>query len=165
MITRQLFILYAWLLAALLLAVAIPIDAFVVSPSASTASSASSYYYYYTIAGATPHQQLQQHLPKPLHAMPPIELLAGGVDYTTTTTTTSSSLTAGAGAAAHYYYPAPQLLLSASTLDPTTVLQDLFSGVLGTPIILAVPIVAALAVASLIAYLIVAYASPAESED
>ena len=50
------------------------------------------------------------------------------------------------------------------TIDPTTVLSDVFSTVLGTPLILAIPIVAALAVATLIAYLIVAYASPAEEE-
>jgi len=55
--------------------------------------------------------------------------------------------------------------LSAATLDPTTLLQDVFSGLLGTPLILAVPIVAALAVASLLAYLIVAYAQPAEPDD
>lgn len=50
------------------------------------------------------------------------------------------------------------------TIDPTTVLSDVFSTVLGTPLILAIPIVAALLVATLIAYLIVAYASPAEEE-
>ena len=50
------------------------------------------------------------------------------------------------------------------TIDPTTVLSDIFSTVLGTPLILAIPIVAALLVATLIAYLIVAYASPAEEE-
>ena len=52
-----------------------------------------------------------------------------------------------------------------ATVDPTTFLQDLLGGVLGTPLILAIPIVAALGVASLIAFLIVAYATPAESED
>jgi hypothetical protein len=36
--------------------------------------------------------------------------------------------------------------------------------VLNTPLILAIPIVAALLVATLIAYLIVAYAQPAEDE-
>jgi hypothetical protein len=51
-----------------------------------------------------------------------------------------------------------------ATIDPTTVLSDVFSTVLGTPLILAIPIVAALLVATLIAYLIVSYASPAEEE-
>jgi hypothetical protein len=51
------------------------------------------------------------------------------------------------------------------TLDPTTILSDVFSNVLGTPLILAIPVVAALGVATLLAYLIVSYASPAEEED
>jgi flagellar basal body-associated protein FliL len=50
--------------------------------------------------------------------------------------------------------------VSAATLDPTTVLSDVFSGILGTPLILAVPIVAALGVATLIAWFIVSYANP-----
>ena len=57
------------------------------------------------------------------------------------------------------------MTVSAATLDPTTILQGVFSGLLGTPLILAVPIVAALAIASLLAYLIVAYAQPAEPDD
>ena len=51
-----------------------------------------------------------------------------------------------------------------TTIDPTTILSDIFRTVLGTPLILAIPIVAALGVATLIAYLIVSYASPAEEE-
>jgi hypothetical protein len=51
------------------------------------------------------------------------------------------------------------------TLDPTTILSDVFSNVLGTPLILAIPVVAALGVATLLAFLIVSYASPAEEED
>lgn len=57
------------------------------------------------------------------------------------------------------------LLLSAATIDPTTFLSNIFVGIVGTPLILAVPIVAALAVASLLAFLIVAYANPAEQDD
>lgn len=59
----------------------------------------------------------------------------------------------------------PQVSLATVTLDPTTFLSDVLGGVLGTPVILAIPIAAALAVASLIAYGIIAYASPAESDD
>ena len=55
--------------------------------------------------------------------------------------------------------------LSAATLDPTTVLSDIFSGILGTPLILAVPIVAALSVATLIAWFIVSYANPEVDDD
>ncbi|KAG7348505.1 hypothetical protein IV203_017210 [Nitzschia inconspicua] len=57
------------------------------------------------------------------------------------------------------------LVVSAATLDPTTILSDIFAGILGTPLILAVPIVAALGVASLIAFLIVSYASPQVEDD
>eukprot|EP00574_Skeletonema_japonicum_P011141 CAMPEP_0201732502 /NCGR_PEP_ID=MMETSP0593-20130828/28983_1 /ASSEMBLY_ACC=CAM_ASM_000672 /TAXON_ID=267983 /ORGANISM="Skeletonema japonicum, Strain CCMP2506" /LENGTH=81 /DNA_ID=CAMNT_0048225475 /DNA_START=30 /DNA_END=271 /DNA_ORIENTATION=+ len=49
-------------------------------------------------------------------------------------------------------------LLSVATLDPTTVLSDVLGGLLGSSAILAVPIVAALSVAGLIAFLIVSYA-------
>eukprot|EP00980_Cylindrotheca_fusiformis_P013902 scaffold3618_cov129-Cylindrotheca_fusiformis.AAC.2 len=55
--------------------------------------------------------------------------------------------------------------VAAGTLDPTTFLSDLFAGLLGTPAILAVPIVAALGVASLIAFLIVSYANPQVEDD
>jgi hypothetical protein len=56
-------------------------------------------------------------------------------------------------------------LSAVPTLDPTTLLSDIFSNVLGTPLILAIPVVAALLVATLLAYGIVAYASPAEDEE
>jgi hypothetical protein len=55
--------------------------------------------------------------------------------------------------------------LSASTLDPTTILSDLLGGLLGTPAILLVPIVAALGLVSLIAFGIVSYASPVVEDD
>ena len=55
--------------------------------------------------------------------------------------------------------------VSAATLDPTTFLSDALGGLLGTPAILAIPIVAALGVASLVAFLIVSYASPAADDD
>ena len=54
------------------------------------------------------------------------------------------------------------MLLSATTLDPTTFFQNILGLFLNTPIILAVPIVAALGVAGMLVWLIVAYASPAE---
>jgi hypothetical protein len=55
--------------------------------------------------------------------------------------------------------------LSATTLDPTTVLSDVLGVFIGTPIILLVPIVAALAVAGIIAWGIVAYANPEVEDD
>lgn len=54
------------------------------------------------------------------------------------------------------------MLLSATTLDPTTFFQNFLSLFLNTPIILAVPIVAALGVAGTLAWLIVSYANPQE---
>lgn len=56
-------------------------------------------------------------------------------------------------------------LVAAATLDPTTFLSDLLGGFINSNLILAVPIVAALGLASLVAFLIVAYANPAEAED
>ena len=56
-------------------------------------------------------------------------------------------------------------LLSVATLDPTTVLSDALGGLLGSSAILAVPIVAALSVAGLIAFLIVSYANPEDEDD
>ena len=53
---------------------------------------------------------------------------------------------------------------SVATLDPTTALSDALGGVLGSSLILAVPIVAALSVAGLIAFLIVSYANPADED-
>ena len=54
--------------------------------------------------------------------------------------------------------------IAASTVDPTAFLADLLGGLLGTPAILAIPIVAALLVASAIAFFIVSYANPVEDE-
>lgn len=77
-----------------------------------------------------------------------------GVASSFTTTTQKSA-----------YFPSSSFEVSASTLDPTTILSDIFAGLIGTPAILAVPIVAALAVASLIAFIIVSYASPEVEDD
>lgn len=55
--------------------------------------------------------------------------------------------------------------LSASTLDPTTVLSDVLGLFIGTPIILLVPIIAALGVAGLLVFGIVAYANPEVEDD
>jgi ABC-type glycerol-3-phosphate transport system permease component len=55
--------------------------------------------------------------------------------------------------------------IAAATLDPTTFLSDLLGAFINSNLILAVPIVAALAVAALVAFGIVSYATPAEPED
>ncbi|KAL7465626.1 hypothetical protein ACHAXS_005932 [Conticribra weissflogii] len=58
----------------------------------------------------------------------------------------------------------PGNLISVATLDPTTFLSDALGGLLGSYAILAVPIVAALSVVAVIAYLIVSYANPADED-
>ena len=57
------------------------------------------------------------------------------------------------------------LTLAAATVDPTSFFTDILGGVMFTPIILAIPIVAALSVAGLVVWAIVAYANPAEPDD
>ncbi len=58
----------------------------------------------------------------------------------------------------------PGNLISVATLDPTTFLSDALGGLLGSYAILAVPIVAAMSVVAVIAYLIVSYANPADED-
>jgi hypothetical protein len=53
----------------------------------------------------------------------------------------------------------------AAGIDPTTLFSDLLTGLIGSNAILAVPIVAALGVASLLAWLIVSYANPQVEDD
>ena len=55
--------------------------------------------------------------------------------------------------------------IAAATLDPTTALSQALSGLLNTPIILAVPILAAVSVATILAWLIVSYANPADPDE
>jgi len=55
--------------------------------------------------------------------------------------------------------------IAAATVDPATALGTVLGGLLGSPAILAVPIVAAVAVASLIAFFIVSYANPADPDE
>jgi len=55
--------------------------------------------------------------------------------------------------------------LSAATLDPTTFLSDVLGVVIGTPIILAVPILLALGVAGILVFALVSYANPEVEDD
>ena len=64
-----------------------------------------------------------------------------------------------------YFEPSSSLDVAVNTLDPTTFLSDIFAGVVGTPLILAVPIVAALGVAGLLAFFIISYANPEVEDD
>ena len=57
------------------------------------------------------------------------------------------------------------LELSIATLDPTTILSDVLGVLIGTPVILLVPIVAALGVAGVLVWAIVAYANPEVEDD
>jgi hypothetical protein len=55
--------------------------------------------------------------------------------------------------------------VAAATIDPTTALSQVLGGLLGSPIILLVPIGAAFTIATVIAWLIVSYANPADPDD
>ena len=54
---------------------------------------------------------------------------------------------------------------AAATVDPTAALSNALGSFMGSPAILAIPIVAALGVATLIAFLIYSYAQPAVEDD
>jgi hypothetical protein len=60
--------------------------------------------------------------------------------------------------------PDSSLTVAAATLDPTVILSNILGAFLNGPLILAVPIVAALSVAGVIVWFIVSYASPTEDE-
>ena len=88
------------------------------------------------------------------------------------TTTSSSSSTSSAmklmPSTTNFFessFESSNNLISVATLDPTTVLSDALGGLLGSSAILAVPIVAALSVAGLIAFFIVSYANPEDEDD
>lgn len=55
--------------------------------------------------------------------------------------------------------------IAAATVDPTTALSQVLGGLIGSPAILAVPILAAFSVATVIAWFIVSYANPADPDD
>jgi hypothetical protein len=58
------------------------------------------------------------------------------------------------------------MLMTAETVDPTSFLNDVLGSLINSPILLlSVPIVAALTIASLIAYGIISYANPAAEDD
>ncbi|CAJ1961683.1 unnamed protein product [Cylindrotheca closterium] len=63
------------------------------------------------------------------------------------------------------FEPSSSMDIAAGTLDPTTMLSDFLGGLIGSPAILLVPIGVGLGVATLIAYLIVAYANPVVEDD
>eukprot|EP00957_Ditylum_brightwellii_P067741 5141863-Ditylum_brightwellii.AAC.1 len=59
----------------------------------------------------------------------------------------------------------PSQTLSASIIEPMTVLKKLLGGLLTTSVILAVPILAVIALASTITFFIVSYTNPADEDD
>lgn len=63
------------------------------------------------------------------------------------------------------FLPSSSMEVAAETLDPTAFLSDVLGGLIGGPAILAVPILAALGVASLVAFFIVSYANPEVEDD
>ena len=156
--TTMTTILMVWLALILLATQYHPTStAFVVVPVATTSTAKTYNYYPWVETRQRPSTLKLQALP----LTTTLEQLSSISISGTTITTLSTSSTAVASS-----IPSSSIqLAAAATIDPTTFLQDVLGGVLGTPLILAIPIVAALGVASLIAFLIVAYANPAESED
>ena len=55
--------------------------------------------------------------------------------------------------------------IAAGTIDPTTALAQVLVGLLDSPIILLVPVLAAFSVASLLAWGIISYANPADPDE
>jgi hypothetical protein len=93
-----------------------------------------------------------------------------------TTTTSASSLTRKTGSHSSSSSSSTQreaflpsssssLEVAASTFDPAAALSDVLGGFLGSPAVLAVPILAALSVAGLVAFFIVSYANPEVEDD
>jgi hypothetical protein len=62
-------------------------------------------------------------------------------------------------------FPATSNTISAVTLDPATAFTQVLGGIINSPVVLLVPILAAVGVASIIAWLIVAYANPADPDE
>lgn len=56
-------------------------------------------------------------------------------------------------------------VIAATTIDPTAILSGVAGGIIGSPIILLVPILAALGVAFVVGWLIFAYATPQVEDD
>eukprot|EP00563_Minutocellus_polymorphus_P003001 CAMPEP_0181043524 /NCGR_PEP_ID=MMETSP1070-20121207/12761_1 /TAXON_ID=265543 /ORGANISM="Minutocellus polymorphus, Strain NH13" /LENGTH=122 /DNA_ID=CAMNT_0023121873 /DNA_START=69 /DNA_END=437 /DNA_ORIENTATION=+ len=59
----------------------------------------------------------------------------------------------------------PSAVISAATVDPTSFLSSVLGGILGSPVIILIPVLAAFGVASLLAASIVWYANPADEDE
>ena len=57
------------------------------------------------------------------------------------------------------------MAVSAATVDPTSFLSSVLGGLLGSPAIILVPVLAAVGVATAIAAGIVSYANPADEDE
>ncbi len=124
--------------------------AFIISPSSVVSS---------PIVTLSSHQLL----PSPLLQVVDVVTLSAADNIAATTPITSSIIPS-------YDYSSSvspsssDILLSLATLDPTTMLSDVLGGLLGSSVILAVPIIAALTIVAIIAALIVGYANPADED-
>jgi len=78
--------------------------------------------------------------------------------------TVSAATAAAAPLLTHAMFGNTQLM-AAATVDPTSLLSDVLGGIITSPAILAVPVLAALAVAFLIGFIIFAYATPQVEDD
>ena len=59
----------------------------------------------------------------------------------------------------------PSETVAAATIDPSNFLSDVLGGIIGSPLILLIPVGAALTVAFLIGFLIFSYANPEVEDD
>ena len=82
-----------------------------------------------------------------------------------TTTKKHAHVTGRASTTLSLYDVAGTSTTTATTVDPTSAIDAIFGNLIDSPAILAVPIVTALGLATLIAWFIIAYAEPQVSED
>ena len=73
--------------------------------------------------------------------------------------------TVGASSTQRAAFIAPSSSLEVSAFDPSAIASDIVSAFMTTPIILAVPILAALGLVGLLAFLLVSYANPVVEDD
>jgi len=85
----------------------------------------------------------------------------------TTAPNTVSSLSAVPPSFAdeHLFHALPSTAVSAATVDPTSFLSNVLGGLLGSPAILLVPILAGISVAAVVAWFIVWSATPEVEDD
>jgi hypothetical protein len=116
-----------------------------------------------SIADAFSGTVIQPHFT--ISSSPPFFTTLPDATISTAMTTTMPTTTTTAILGDNISSSTTNFVLAVTTVDPTTFLTDLLGSFINSPAILAIPIVAALSVASLIAFLIQAYATPQVEDD